>query len=189
MSKQPTRNSYELDGRESTCCFQASTHTALIVRHKIVTQPWFTQYHGLRTHGEEITFTARPKIKSQSQIYRYGRSIFCLPHRPKISGFLDLSLHWVSVVCAQDYLETSHFLFMRLLNAILPTGPRCDADARVGTRVFCSKGLYVCMIVCTIVWPQLWSWREQSCYYTLSVLRISVHFQGLLFLSLIFNNK
>ena len=32
--------------------------------------------HGLRTPGEEIAFTARPKIKSQSQIFRYGRSIF-----------------------------------------------------------------------------------------------------------------
>jgi hypothetical protein len=55
--------------------------------------------HGLRTPGEEIAFTARPEIKSQSQIYRYGRSIFCLPHRPKISVFLFfLCLHWVSVV-------------------------------------------------------------------------------------------
>ena len=54
--------------------------------------------HGLRTPGEEIAFTARRKIKSQPQIYRYGRSIFCLPHRPKISGFFDLCLHWVSVV-------------------------------------------------------------------------------------------
>ena len=33
---------------------------------------------------------------------------------------------------------------MRFLNTTLPTGPRCDADARVGARVFCSKGLYVC---------------------------------------------
>ena len=32
--------------------------------------------HGLRTPREEMTFTARPKIKSQSQIFRYGRSIF-----------------------------------------------------------------------------------------------------------------
>ena len=32
--------------------------------------------HGLRTPGEEIVFTARPKIKSQ--IFRYSRSIFCL---------------------------------------------------------------------------------------------------------------
>ena len=29
--------------------------------------------HGLRTPGGEIIFIARPKIKSQSQIYRYGR--------------------------------------------------------------------------------------------------------------------
>ena len=52
--------------------------------------------HGLRTPGEEFTFTARPKIKSQ--IFRYSRSIFCLPHRPKFSDFFDLCLHLVSVV-------------------------------------------------------------------------------------------
>ena len=51
----------------------------------------------LRMHSEEITFTARPKIKSQSQIYRYSRSKFCLPHRPEISDFFDLCLHLVSV--------------------------------------------------------------------------------------------
>ena len=48
--------------------------------------------------GEEIAFTAWPKIHSYSQIFRYGRSIFCLPHRPKFSDFFDLCLHWVSVV-------------------------------------------------------------------------------------------
>ena len=52
--------------------------------------------HGLRTPREEIAFTARPKI--HSQIFTYGRSIFCLPHRPKISDFFDLCFHWVSVV-------------------------------------------------------------------------------------------
>ena len=54
--------------------------------------------HGLRTPGEEIAFTARPKIQSQSQIFRYGGSIFCLPHRPNFSDIFDLCLHWVSVV-------------------------------------------------------------------------------------------
>ena len=54
--------------------------------------------HELRTPGEEIVFTARPKINSQSQISRYGQSIFCLPYRPKFSDFFDLWLHWVSVV-------------------------------------------------------------------------------------------
>ena len=54
--------------------------------------------HRLRTPREEIAFTARPKIQSQSQIFRYGRSIFCLPHRLNFSDIFDLCLHWVSVV-------------------------------------------------------------------------------------------
>ena len=56
------------------------------------------QRHGLRTPREEIAFTARPKIHSHSQIFRYGGSIFCLPHRPNFSDIFDLCLHWVSVV-------------------------------------------------------------------------------------------
>ena len=54
--------------------------------------------HGLRTPREEIAYTERPKIHSHSQIFRYGRSIFCLPHRPNFSDIFDLCLHWVSVV-------------------------------------------------------------------------------------------
>ena len=45
--------------------------------------------HGLRTPSEEITFTARPKIKYQFQMFRYGRSIFCLLHQPKFSDFFS----------------------------------------------------------------------------------------------------
>ena len=59
---------------------------------------WCTCKHGLRTPREEIAFTARPKIQSKSQILRYGRSIFCLPHQPNFSDIFDLCLHWVSVV-------------------------------------------------------------------------------------------
>ena len=58
--------------------------------------------HGLRTPSEEIAFTARPKIQSQIQIFRYGRTIFCLPHRPNFSDIFDLCLHWVSVVRGLD---------------------------------------------------------------------------------------
>ena len=54
--------------------------------------------HGLPTPGKEIAFTEQPKIHSHSQIFRYGRSIFCLPQRPKFSDFFALCLHWVSVV-------------------------------------------------------------------------------------------
>ena len=56
--------------------------------------------HGLRTPREETAFTARPKIQSQSQIFRYGGSIFRLPHPPNFSDIFDLCLHWVSVVHA-----------------------------------------------------------------------------------------
>ena len=61
--------------------------------------------HGLRTPREEIAFTASPKIQSQYQIFRYGRSIFCLSHRPNFSDIFDLCLHWVSVVL--DYYNAN----------------------------------------------------------------------------------
>ena len=59
----------------------------------------------LWTPGEKITFTAQQKIKSQSQIYSYGGSIFCLPNRLKFSGFFDLCLHWVSVLRVLIYYK------------------------------------------------------------------------------------
>ena len=61
--------------------------------------------HGLRTPREEIAFTARPKF--HSQIFRYCRSIFCLPHRPNFSDIFDLCLHLVSVVRASVPLKIS----------------------------------------------------------------------------------
>ena len=69
--------------------------------------------HGLRTLREEKAFTARPKIHSHSQIFRYGRSIFCLPLRPNFSDIFDLCLHWVSVVRDKNALQ-SH---PKILNA------------------------------------------------------------------------
>ena len=63
--------------------------------------------HGLRTPRKEIAFTAQPKIQSQSQIFRYGGSIFCVPHRPKFSDIFDLCHHWVSVV--RDLKPLWHF--------------------------------------------------------------------------------
>ena len=49
-------------------------------------------YHGLQTPSEENTFTAWPKINSQSQTFSYSQSKFCLPHPSKFSDFFDLSL-------------------------------------------------------------------------------------------------
>ena len=60
--------------------------------------------HGLRKPREDIAFTAQPKI--QSQIFRYGQSIFCLPHQPDFSDSFDLRLYWVSVVRGAYTLET-----------------------------------------------------------------------------------
>ena len=58
------------------------------------------QIHWLRTPREEIVFTAWPKIHYHPT-FRYGRSIFCMPHQPNFSDIFDLCLHWVSVVHAQ----------------------------------------------------------------------------------------
>ena len=79
--------------------------------------PSHSPTHGLRTPGEEIAFTARPKINSHSQIFRYGRSIFCLPHRPKFSDFFNLCLHWVSVVCVRNHLRAC---------CLVPVPPLCS---------------------------------------------------------------
>ena len=78
---------------QSTICFGNKREVFYTNRYKFFVH-WI---HGLRTPGEDIAFTDRPKIHSHSQIFRYGRCIFCLPHRPKFSYFFDLCLHWVSV--------------------------------------------------------------------------------------------
>ena len=67
--------------------------------------------HGLRTPGEEIAFSAPPKINSHPQFLRYGQSIFCLLHRSKFSDFFDLCLHWLSGV--RDFEETNQILLLR----------------------------------------------------------------------------
>ena len=69
-----------------------SPHSAISML--CVTTPKTTDYG----RPVRIALTALPKINSHSQIFRYGRSIFCLPHRPKFSDSFDLCLHWVSVV-------------------------------------------------------------------------------------------
>ena len=71
--------------------------------------------HGLRTPREEIAFNARPKIQFQSQIFRYSRSIFCLPHQPDISDLFYLCLHWVSVVRANSCTRLSLTFFVPIL--------------------------------------------------------------------------
>ena len=56
-------------------CFILETNACIFI---ITSRARLWWYHGLRTPGEEIAFTAQPKINSHSQSFRYGRSIFCL---------------------------------------------------------------------------------------------------------------
>ena len=74
--------------------------------------------HGLRTPRQEIAFTAQPKIQSQSQIFRYGRSLFCLPHQPNFSDIFDLCLHWVSVVRVQEYRKRELLVLYRTFSSL-----------------------------------------------------------------------
>ena len=53
--------------------------------------------HTGSTHHFSQSFTSS-KIHSHSQIFWYGGSIICLPHRPNFLSIFDLCLHWVSVV-------------------------------------------------------------------------------------------
>ena len=48
----------------------------------------------------ENSLQCMAKIQSQSQSFWYGRSIFCLPHRPHFWDIFDSCLHWVSVIRA-----------------------------------------------------------------------------------------
>ena len=66
-----------------------SRHILAVLPRKVPSFFLNDYLHGLRTPGEEIAFTAGPKIHSHSQIFSYGRSIFYLPYRPKISDFFD----------------------------------------------------------------------------------------------------
>jgi hypothetical protein len=88
----------ELIANKFPCRTIIRTLTRALVCAAVQCMMFYSRYHGLRTTGKEIAFTTRPKVNSHSQIFKYGRSIFCLPHQPKFSDFFDLCFHWVSVV-------------------------------------------------------------------------------------------
>ena len=81
----------------------------------------YGQTHGLRRPREEIAFTARPKIYSHSQIFKFSRSIFCLPHRHNFSDIFDLCLHWVSVVRAMSKSILHKFICLYIFYALWTT--------------------------------------------------------------------
>ena len=95
------RNQSFIKPRSSS--FLRSVCRRTIVRSYVGRDVQVVLVHGLRTPRDEIVFTAWPKIQSQSQIFRYSQSRFCLPHRPNFSDIFDLCLHWVSVVREKMY--------------------------------------------------------------------------------------
>ena len=54
--------------------------------------------HGLRTPGEEIAFTARPKFTPTPKFLGTAEAYFVCHIGPSFQNFFDLCLHWVSVV-------------------------------------------------------------------------------------------
>ena len=103
----------------------------------------YAYIHGLRTPGEEISFTAWPKIKSQ--IFRYSQSIFCLPHWPIISNLLDLPSLGVRSpfihIFPCSFIGTCiHFQIIELKNAISRIFVQfCHWIAFVGTVKWVTK--------------------------------------------------
>ena len=74
----------------------------LTPRHSCFWVVFFTEYSAMGA----FTDYGHPERKWPSlhgrnftpKIFRYSRSIFCLPHRPNFSDIFDLCLHWVSIV-------------------------------------------------------------------------------------------
>ena len=95
-------------GKNSLCAYQFSGYR--LNGQKSVFKFLLVCTHGLRTPREGIAFTARPKIESQSQIFRYGRRIFRLPHQHKFSNLFCLCLYWVSVVRVLHYMPIHLYL-------------------------------------------------------------------------------
>ena len=92
----------KLNLRPKTCLLEIEACNS--VADTVATHYYVTKIGGHRSQsqttdaqrGNFLHCTA--EIQSQSQIFRYGRNIFCLPHRPNFSDIFDLCLHWVSVV-------------------------------------------------------------------------------------------
>ena len=118
-----------------------------------------------------MAFTARPKIHSHSQIFRYGGSIFCLPHRPIFSDIFDLCLHWVSVVRDIDYwgVPKGIFLCKKHLDQICVL---IDLIKYKYARKVSSKNnsFYGTIIIASHAWVHPWSKNSEYWFQSYGVL-------------------
>ena len=74
--------------------------------------------HELWMAREEIAFTTRVKIHSRSQIFRYGRSIFRLPHRPNCGfecGILNSDLKWSLLHILPEKIKIIQYINHKLI--------------------------------------------------------------------------
>ena len=111
MSNEPEwRNKRDLDEQSAMSKHYINSRLAIIFSTLVLicdTLLWTTQYnldieaeldlstHGLRTPGEEIAFTARPKIHSHSQILGTAEAYFVCHIGPKF----QISLIYVLIGC------------------------------------------------------------------------------------------
>ena len=128
-------------------CVNRKPKLAILVAPRLLKVMWLLRSstailtHGLRTPREEIAFTAWPKI--HSQIFRYGQSIFCLPHRPNFSNIFGLCLHWVSVVRGYAYFcpayctKSNGLDYVTGLSSIVLVRPNMDKSHNVIYTIYC----------------------------------------------------
>ena len=130
--------------------------------------------HRLRTPRNESAFTAWPKTQSQSQISRYGGSIFCLPHRPNFSDIFDLCLHWVSVVRECSYSPTNTVPTNAVSIIVTFLFWTCWVDWGVIVRSSCNlQNICVMQFLCED--PQSFTRADNDCWEHFIQLRPPLH--------------
>ena len=102
--------SWSIFGRQG--CHSGCHLTAAFIAFSISQNPALPSEHGLQRPSEENVFTARPKIYSYCQIFRYGRSIFYVPHLAQIFKVLwFMPSLGVNSLCFLDISRTHHLGF------------------------------------------------------------------------------
>ena len=100
--------------------------------------------------------TVRPNIQSQSQIFLYGQSIFCLPRRPNFSDFFDLCLHWVSVVHEHGHRELLDGRLCRPISTLWPwTSHLCMYYVLLMSTNRVNSSEHLCLTMITQVSPNI----------------------------------
>ena len=96
--------------------------------------------------GSGHTVAAWLKIYSRSQLFRYGRSKFCLPHRLNFSDSFDLCLHWVSVLspCILRSKNMKESRTFKLEHMVSQKERHQTTFAKIFWRILCNVQLLRC---------------------------------------------